>query len=105
MRAGYIPFVISPKNSAIAIAHLLKVTNCSTIFVGGGEAVHALAQEASSSSDRSIELLPLPTFDDLYSASHETNSAEQLPCFPIDCVDKTALIAHSSGDLQTFLKL
>lgn len=97
MRAGFIPFVISPKNSAVAVAHLLKITNCSAVFLAGGEAIQTLAQDAIKSVDYPVEAIMFPKLDELYDNNNSGKRFEALPPFPIECIDRIGLISHSSG--------
>ncbi|GJJ05917.1 putative secondary metabolism biosyntheticenzyme [Clathrus columnatus] len=61
-----LPFLISPRNSAIAIAHLLKETRCGYVWVTDGT-MKDLAEEALEiDTDIKPILRKFPSFDDLY---------------------------------------
>ncbi|KAJ7607406.1 hypothetical protein FB45DRAFT_948237 [Roridomyces roridus] len=78
LRAGFQAFPISPRNSDVGVAHLLKSTKCSHVFL----------------SEQKINILPMPTFDDLYAPSESTSS---LPPMQKLGLEEPAVILHSSG--------
>ncbi|KAI0769291.1 acetyl-CoA synthetase-like protein [Trametes elegans] len=97
MYLGYTPFPISVRNSAVAVAHLVRRTSARTLFVSRDVAMQRAAHEAQellANEGYDVELLPLPGFRDLYNDSEEglevkmgPNLHEDTPC----------LILHSSG--------
>ncbi|GJJ05918.1 putative secondary metabolism biosyntheticenzyme [Clathrus columnatus] len=89
-----LPFLISPRNSAIAIAHLMKETRCGYAWVTNG--TMKLAEEAIKINiDLKTILRKFPSFDDLYQIE---------PSFLPESYDDTpvplstpSVILHSSG--------
>lgn len=62
------PFLISPRNSAIAVAHLLKEVKCNYIWVTEGSLIE-LANEAlaiNASFKIQTHLKKFPSLDDLF---------------------------------------
>lgn len=97
MRAGFQAFPISPRNSAVAIAHLLKSTGSTYLFVSSDPAMQGLAKAAldavGSEDTTSIKQLPMPVFSTLF----DSDTGDLLP--PMENVDlnQLAMILHSSG--------
>ncbi|KAJ6599959.1 hypothetical protein DFH09DRAFT_970599 [Mycena vulgaris] len=97
LRAGYQAFPISPRNSDVAVAHLLRSTSCAHVFVSADAAMQKLAGAAAekiSALGGELKIISMPTFDELFEAS---DAFESLP--PMDKVglDEPAIILHSSG--------
>ena len=95
MYAGHTPFPISIRNSAPAVAQLLRKTSTSLLLVSADSAMQRLAQETKNilaKEQYSIELVPLPTYADFY------NDADVgvVPRVPANH-DSRALLLHSSG--------
>lgn len=102
MRAGYRAFPISARNSDVGVANLLQKTKAKYVLVSDDRAMQEIAISArsiisASSSDCpcEIELLPVPSFDQLYVESGE----EFAPLSPMVDTDlrNIAIILHSSG--------
>ncbi|KLO13762.1 acetyl-CoA synthetase-like protein [Schizopora paradoxa] len=93
MRAGFIVFPISTRNSASAIAHLLTKTTVSHLLVGRENALQTLASDSLNLlSDRPITST-MPTFEDVYSTSDSFT-----PLSPSKArLESPAIILHSSG--------
>lgn len=98
-RAGFIAFPVSPRNSATAIAHLLRQTGVSFIFVGGDVPLQNLANaslELLKGSDAPLPMIcPLPSFRELY-PKHSDPDFEFLPAMIVRW-DDPIIILHSSG--------
>ncbi|KAK0200585.1 NRPS-like enzyme [Desarmillaria ectypa] len=99
MRLGFIPFPISIRNSAAAVAHLLKSTNSRHLVVGQDVSLQKVAdmvchQFWEANVDDKITTMPMPRFSDLFSA--KPGAYEPLPLVRPDW-SQTALIMHSSG--------
>ncbi|SJL14874.1 uncharacterized protein ARMOST_18349 [Armillaria ostoyae] len=99
MRLGFTPFPISPRNSAAAVAHLLKSTNSRHLVVGQDVSLQKLADTVchqfwEADVDNKITTIPMPRFSDLFST--KPGSYEPLPPVRPDW-SQTALIMHSSG--------
>ncbi|OSD00720.1 acetyl-CoA synthetase-like protein [Trametes coccinea BRFM310] len=96
MYLGLTPFPISTRNSAIAVAHLVSKTGVRQMFVSSDPAMQRLAQEAIEmlkKDGRELELLPMPTFEDMYGPGGDDELVPMGKVSP----DKTCLILHSSG--------
>lgn len=99
MRLGFTPFPISPRNSAAAVTHLLKSTNCRHLVVGQDVSLQKVADTVchqfwEADVDNKITTIPMPCFSDLFST--KPGSYEPLPPVRPDW-SQTALIMHSSG--------
>lgn len=99
MRLGFTPFPISPRNSAAAVAHLLKSTNCRHLALGQDVSLQKVADTVchqfwEADVDNKITTIPMPRFNDLFST--KPGSYEPLPPVRPDW-SQTALIMHSSG--------
>jgi len=72
-RAGHIVFPISPRNSAAAVAHLIRGANISHILVGAEKILEQLANESLEllQSVEKPSLHPMPTFDDIFRCKEE----------------------------------
>ncbi|GJJ05927.1 putative NRPS-like protein biosynthetic cluster [Clathrus columnatus] len=95
-----LPFLISPRNSAIAIAHLMKETRCSYVWVTDGT-VKDLAEEAIEiNRDLKPILRKFPSFDDLYQTEPsflpETYDDSPVP------LSTPSVILHSSGSTEHY---
>ncbi|GJJ05919.1 putative NRPS-like protein biosynthetic cluster [Clathrus columnatus] len=89
-----LPFLISPRNSAIAIAHLMKETRCGYIWVTDG--TMKLAEEAIEiNTDLKTILRKFPSFDDLYQ-TEPSFLPETYDDSPVS-LSTPSVILHSSG--------
>ena len=98
MYSGNIPFPISPRNTAPMVAHLLKETATSYVFVGNDPANHTLLKDSINLlNGSSITSIDMPMYDEV---SHDdagaTITQEQWSISQIE-LGQTALILHSSG--------
>ncbi|KAJ3528806.1 hypothetical protein NMY22_g9265 [Coprinellus aureogranulatus] len=101
IRAGFIAFPISPRNSAAAVADMLQKAGATMVFVSDDKQMRTLAASVQEILAREghpgMKLLDVPHFDAIYRTS---SGDSHLP--PISSVRKTskdspALILHSSG--------
>ncbi|KAF9553775.1 acetyl-CoA synthetase-like protein [Agrocybe pediades] len=100
LRAGYIGFAISPRNSPAAVAHLINKVNVKCLFVGhdtnitelADKALQVMASEYPGSEKPFV--VPMPVFEDLYA-----NSADDPDDLPFEKRDPDDIILymHSSG--------
>ena len=101
-RAGYTAFPISTRNSAAAVAHLLKQTDASYIFVSGEEPLQKLARAAlelfNDMDAVPPTMCPVPSFEELY-PKDDDSSFEYLPDMDVRW-DDPIIILHSSGMVQ-----
>ena len=97
MYLGHTPFPISPRNSPIAVAHLIRKTGPRYLLVSGDAAMQRVAHEARAQLAQDgyeVGFLPLPRFAELYGEG-------DVPDVPKGRIepDRPALILHSSGAL------
>jgi acyl-CoA synthetase (AMP-forming)/AMP-acid ligase II len=109
LRANYVPFPISPRNSPSAVAHLISKARISHLVIGDEPAMVSLANDAITilKEEYSTTAVPdvsyVPSFEDLFiSASGTRPTPEDLP-FEYHGPDATACIMHSSGNSSNFL--
>jgi acyl-CoA synthetase (AMP-forming)/AMP-acid ligase II len=105
IRAGYVAFLISPRNSPAALAHLLSSTNPAHVLLGTEQPLQNLFAASlelmaeGSALKRRIRSSNMPTFEEIYISSSANDAAFQpLPPFRPD-LDTPAIILHSSGPL------
>ncbi|KAF9556254.1 acetyl-CoA synthetase-like protein [Agrocybe pediades] len=101
LRAGYVAFAISPRNSASAVAHLIDKVDVKCILVGRDPAPTKLADDALEimatqypGKDKPA-LSPMPIFEDLYLDTTPDNT-DDIP-FERRDPEETILYIHSSG--------
>jgi acyl-coenzyme A synthetase/AMP-(fatty) acid ligase len=97
MRAGHIPFPISPRNSAPILAHLMSKTSSKILLLSHDTGMRTLAKEANLPED--VKIIDFPTFECLFPPFSSEQKLEKLllpPLVDITMSD-TALILHSSG--------
>ncbi|KAF5361117.1 hypothetical protein D9758_009087 [Tetrapyrgos nigripes] len=94
MRAGFIPFPISPRNSAVAVAHLINVTKSKYVLVSSDTAMQGLYNIAREQfpKDSDVKVFNMPTYEQLYGTQ-----SELLPPLENVKIDDAAVILHSSG--------
>ena len=95
MHNGYVPFPISPRNSAAAVAQLMRDTNTSQIYTNPDTANHRLALSAIeilAKDGINPGVLPAPHYEDLFNES----DCEGPQAVKLDS-SSYALILHSSG--------
>ncbi|PCH43993.1 acetyl-CoA synthetase-like protein, partial [Wolfiporia cocos MD-104 SS10] len=103
MRANCIAFPISPRNSPIAVAHLISKTEVRHILVGRESAMEELtdaALEIIRDQYPSVEppkTSPMPLFEELYLSQTETAITAQDVPYIFKGPDAIAMILHSSG--------
>ncbi|RPD77318.1 acetyl-CoA synthetase-like protein [Lentinus tigrinus ALCF2SS1-7] len=96
MYLGLTPFPISTRNSAIAIAHFVRTLGILQMFVSGDPAMQRLARETNAllaEEGKEFELLPMPTFEDLYGPGGDDAFVPMGDVSP----NKPCIILHSSG--------
>jgi acyl-CoA synthetase (AMP-forming)/AMP-acid ligase II len=100
IRAGYVPFPLSPRNSPAAIAHLLAKTECKHIFLSEDPSMQGLAAGSlkilAGQGDHQVKRIVTPFFDELYESRPKEDS---IPIPKTKGVDLAGpgLILHSSG--------
>ncbi|KAF9552954.1 acetyl-CoA synthetase-like protein [Agrocybe pediades] len=103
LRAGYIVFPISPRNSSSAVAHLISMVNAECVLVGRDPAMSALANDALNimtahyTDNSTPALATMPAFQDLFvSGPGAAQSTDDIPFEKRD-PGETILYIHSSG--------
>lgn len=107
IRAGYVPFPLSPRNSPAAIAHLLSKTECTHIFVSEDPSMQGLSAGSlkvlAGQGGHSVERIPVPFFDEVYAEG----SPEELSAIPkvggVEDLNTLGFILHSSGVCLTLV--
>ena len=99
MRAGHSAFLISTRNSAAAVAHLLPRVGIKHLLVSKDQAMQLLAstacEQVSSDGGPIVNIHSIPLFESLY--GHLSAPFEPLPPMKKPGLDSPALIVHSSG--------
>lgn len=101
VRAGLVPFLISPRNGADAVVHLLRKTGASMLVTSAEPAIQALAEKSltllETSGDESLAISKhsMPVFEDLY-PSRGDPALESFSGREYD-LHAVAMIMHSSG--------
>ncbi|KAM5541058.1 hypothetical protein V8D89_005369 [Ganoderma adspersum] len=99
MHSGYIPFPLSVRNSADAVADLLRKTSTTVLLVSPDPGMQRLAhhtKEALAAGGYAIDIFPTPVYSDLYG---DVGNQETLRTVsrPRGSNNGTAIILHSSG--------
>jgi acyl-CoA synthetase (AMP-forming)/AMP-acid ligase II len=98
LRAGYTAFVISTRNSAVAVAHLLSTVEVAHVLVGEEHSLQNLAAESLDLMRASNAKIPgishMPLFEEVY--NDEKEAFLPLPCSRPN-LDEPAVILHTSG--------
>ncbi|KAF9556258.1 acetyl-CoA synthetase-like protein [Agrocybe pediades] len=99
MRAGYTAFPISPRNSPMAVAHLINKVGVKHIFLGREQAMADLKDKAFEQLQPGQEVPsfgPIPVFEDFYRPSSDHCGGDDL-IFEKKSLDDIAMYMHSSG--------
>ncbi|KAI1792211.1 acetyl-CoA synthetase-like protein [Ganoderma leucocontextum] len=98
LRAGHVAFPVSPRNSAPAVADLLRKTKCTHILLSQEAHISGVVQDALTELD-GVSQHGMPRFEYLYSveASQKDCAAGENLETPTYDPDSPALILHSSG--------
>ncbi|KAF7348965.1 NRPS-like enzyme [Mycena venus] len=98
LRAGCPVFLLSTRNSDVAIAHLIAESGVKYLLVSQDAHMQDIARKANGilqSKNVHITLISIPTYEEICADEHEDRDA--LPALePIDD-DHVLIIAHSSG--------
>ncbi|KIJ49892.1 hypothetical protein M422DRAFT_246262 [Sphaerobolus stellatus SS14] len=94
-----LPFLISTRNSPLAVAHLITAKKVKYLWVNGEQTqIKTLANEAMThlEQDNTPPIIPFPTFADLYSPRDASLHYMNKSVISYS-MDQSALILHSSG--------
>ncbi|KAF8990609.1 hypothetical protein BDQ17DRAFT_1433645 [Cyathus striatus] len=100
MRANHIPFPISPRNSAQAVAHLVSKVNVKLVLLGRDKAMLNLAEDTvqilkdNHPATTIPEISPIPVFENIF-----TGEVPDMTDLPITRrgSDEFVIYLHSSG--------
>lgn len=95
-RAEAVAFLISPRNSTAAIAHMVEKTGTQYLLVS--EDLKNLAMTAIESVENAPQVALMPKFEDLYPESG--SQFEPMPPLRSRNADDLVTILHSSGKSQ-----
>ncbi|KAF8311061.1 acetyl-CoA synthetase-like protein [Clavulina sp. PMI_390] len=100
MRAGYVPFPLSPRNSPSAIAHLLKQAKVTHLFVSEDPSMQGLSKGSLKvllgQGGQEVERLPMPFYFDVAGPAAPGEEESIVPVAHAE-LDSPGLILHSSG--------
>ncbi|KAK6966634.1 acetyl-CoA synthetase-like protein [Favolaschia claudopus] len=103
LRANYIPFAISPRNSPAAIAHLIEKTAVQHLLIGHEPSMLELVNTSldilrdRSPTCRLPDVSYVPLFEQLFLPEDQRISTPNDIPYEYSGPDHTALIMHSSG--------
>ncbi|KDN41199.1 hypothetical protein RSAG8_07613, partial [Rhizoctonia solani AG-8 WAC10335] len=106
MRAGLVPFPISPRTHIPGIAHLLKSTQTSLVVAGGSQTIEGIIPQLTrnlAEIDFSTQFVDLPTLDSVLPELNKSESnSEHKPFPPLKPMTDDAIvnILHSSGSTR-----
>ncbi|KAJ7490926.1 hypothetical protein FB451DRAFT_1221449 [Mycena latifolia] len=103
MRAGMVPFCISPYSAAAeATANLLLATDTAAVYISPDSRIQGIFSEALKLCGKELPVFEAPTFDALQ--GEIDSEVEALPPIQAAPLDSTAVILHSSGSTSQFSK-
>ncbi|CAE6464903.1 unnamed protein product, partial [Rhizoctonia solani] len=103
MRAGLVPFPISPRTHIPGIAHLLKSTQTSLVVAGGSQTIDSIVSQLIHNLveiDFSAQFIDLPTLESVLPELNKSESHFEHKPFPSlkpMADDAIVNILHSSG--------
>ncbi|KAI5992475.1 hypothetical protein EDD15DRAFT_2168052 [Pisolithus albus] len=98
MRAGFVPFPISPRNLPTATSYLLTQTGTKSLYVGRDLATRDTVSSVLEMHPGDLRILDMPTFNDFYSVvDHLPLNRDMLPPMVTPDMLSPCLILHSSG--------
>ncbi|KAJ7508328.1 hypothetical protein B0H11DRAFT_1704324, partial [Mycena galericulata] len=98
LSAQYKVFPISPRNSELAVFHLLQSTDCSYVIISADLSTQMQIDRIVAkitAQGRILKVIPAPSFEELFSGSIEPEIQHVLD----PQSDEIALILHSSGSV------
>ncbi|KAJ7448231.1 hypothetical protein B0H11DRAFT_2247804 [Mycena galericulata] len=96
MRAGMVPFCVSPRSSPASLGNLLKQTSSAAVYVS--DDLRGVLSEGLVIHGSPLPVFNAPTFSGLQ-RDLEASSEPALPPIGTAAMSSTALIIHSSGKL------
>ncbi|KAJ6606020.1 hypothetical protein DFH09DRAFT_966174, partial [Mycena vulgaris] len=104
MRAGMVPFCISPRSAAEGLAHMLQQTNTAAVYISPDSRIQGVISEALALCGKQLPVIEAPTFDGLQGEVDSNSESAPLPALQTPALESTALILHSSGSTSIFSK-
>ncbi|KAH7330580.1 hypothetical protein B0J17DRAFT_632360 [Rhizoctonia solani] len=105
MRAGLVPFPISPRVHPSGIAHLLTTTKTSLVIAGGSDAISNVIEQLSATLDGScfsFKFIKLSALGDIISLAEASDARfKHFPSLEPMNNNWTVSILHSSGSTGT----
>jgi len=104
VRTGYCAFLVSPRNSSAAIAHLLTVTGSDFLLTTPDAATSLVVGgvlDAFKAEGKPILARDMPRFEELL--PEKDNEFEPLPPMQTPTMDDVAIILHSSGVFSAYV--
>ncbi|THH15912.1 hypothetical protein EW146_g4654 [Bondarzewia mesenterica] len=102
MRLGIVPFSISPRNSPVAVAHLISKTHVIQLFVSPDPAMQRLAAESLKLLEKDgihVDILPMIQYHQVSDASELAMQEDLNMQFDKLELDNTAVMLHSSDGM------
>ncbi|KAJ7142098.1 hypothetical protein C8R43DRAFT_954443 [Mycena crocata] len=99
MRAGLVPFCISPRSAAEGLAQLLEKTEAAVVYVSAHGAFKAVLSKAFAIAGKELPVLEALSFQQFLGSAFEP-----LPAMPTAAMASTGIIVHSSGSTSIFSK-
>ncbi|EIW79977.1 acetyl-CoA synthetase-like protein [Coniophora puteana RWD-64-598 SS2] len=103
LRCNFIPFPISPRNSPLAVAHLIERAKIDYVLVGREKSMQDLIQQALDITREKYpqvtppEALPMLQFDEVYAPSDASKNLPDVAPYVSAGPDAHTLCLHSSG--------
>ncbi|KAJ7770520.1 hypothetical protein B0H16DRAFT_1881524 [Mycena metata] len=98
LRAGCTVFPLSPRNSDMAIAHLIAESGIKYLLVSADAHMQEIARKAKvllGSRSVHVDMIPIPTYEEI--STTRGTDLDALPLAPLIDDEQIILIAHSSG--------
>ncbi|KAJ7904669.1 hypothetical protein B0H14DRAFT_615623 [Mycena olivaceomarginata] len=103
MRAGLVPFCISPRNAAAGVADLLEKTGAAVVYVSADR--REILAEAFEIWGKQLPVFDALRFEELHDSSKELSESGPLPTLPTTMnLDSPGMIIHSSGSTSIYSK-
>jgi acyl-CoA synthetase (AMP-forming)/AMP-acid ligase II len=104
MRAGLVPFCISPRNAAAGVADLLEKTGAAVVYVSADR--REILAEAFEIWGKQLPVFDALRFEELHDSSKELSESGPLPTLPTTMnLDSPGMIIHSSGNKPASMRI
>ncbi|KAJ7184634.1 hypothetical protein C8R46DRAFT_1299891 [Mycena filopes] len=102
MRAGLVPFCLSPRNSAAGVANLFQHVAPVAVYISPELAV--VMEETRGLCGNHFLVFEAPTFEQMQLVAATKTETDELPAAGTVAMEDTVLILHSSGSTSVFSK-